>query len=110
MTEVDRTVERTALAKVVLFLVAAAAVGFVVSLIGHFADWKGFDDGGESTTAGSTFWFLYFFSGIAALVAGVVALVKGMRSGNVAERNAGRLAVAFVVCTVALLVIVDSFD
>lgn len=111
MTDLDRTTGRTTLAKVVLFLVAASLVGFVVSFIGHFADWKGFDEGGESTAAGSTFWFLYFFGGIAALVTGIVALVRGFRGGPPSERQAGQVAVAYAVLSVAVFAVVEAvFD
>jgi hypothetical protein len=104
----DVVTGRSALAKAVLFLLAVSAVGFVVSLIGHIADWEGFDNGGESTAAGSTFWFLYFFGGIAALIAGVVALVRGLRGGAASERQAGTWAIVYVVVTVAVVAIVDS--
>ena len=103
--------ERTTLATVVLGVTGLSAIGFVGSMVGHLADWKGFDNGGESTAAGSTFWFLFFFAGIAALVLGVVALAKSGRHGPVSERRAGQLAVGYVVVTVLLLVLVDTvFD
>ncbi|MBK5308122.1 MAG: hypothetical protein JJD92_15660 [Frankiaceae bacterium] len=99
---------RSVLAKAVLFLLAASAVGFAVSMVGHIAGWKGFDNGGESTAAGDTFWLLYFFAGIAALVVGVVALVRGLRGGPASERQAGTWALGYVVASVALIAIVDA--
>ena len=107
-TNTPDVASRSALAKVVLALLALSAVGFLVSMVGHIAGWKGFDNGGESTTAGSTFWFMYFFAGIGAFVVGLVALIRGLRGGPASERQAGSWAVAYVVATVALIVIVDA--
>jgi hypothetical protein len=100
---------RSALAKAVLLLLAVSAVGFVVSLIGEIANWKGFDNGGESTVAGSTFWFMYFFGGIAALVTGVIALVRGLRGGPASERQVGTWAIAYAIGSVAFIAIFDAF-
>ena len=107
MIEQTPVAERTLLEKFVLGLIALSAVGFVVSMVGHLADWKGFDNGGESTVAGSTFWFLYFFAGIAAVVAGVLALVHGTRAKIAGERRAGLLALGYAVVTVVLIVLAD---
>ena len=98
---------RSVLARFVLVLVGLSAIGFVVSLIGNLAGWQGFDDGGESTAAGSTFWFMYFFGGVGALVAGVVALVRSRRRAG-PERAAGRTALIYVVATIAIIVFVDT--
>ena len=102
------TRERTTLATIVLGVTALSALGFIVSMIGHFANWKGFDDGGESTAAGDTFWLLYFFGGIAALVLGLVALAKAWRNGPASERRAGQLAVAYAVVSIVLIVVADT--
>jgi uncharacterized membrane protein len=100
---------RSALARAVLLLLAISGVGLIMSLIGEIANWKGFDNGGESTVAGSTFWFMYFFGGIAALIAGVIALVRGMRGGPHSERQAGTRAIAYAVASVAFIVVFDAF-
>ena len=103
--------ERTVFASIVLAVTGLSAIGFVGSMVGHLADWKGFDNGGESTAAGSTFWMLYFLGGLAALVLGVVALAKAWRHGPAYERRAGQLALAYVVVSVLLIVVVDTlFD
>jgi hypothetical protein len=107
MTE-PATRERTALATIVLGVTGLSAIGLVVSLIGDVADWKGFSNGGESTAAGDTFWLMYFLGGIAALVLGVVALVKAGRSGPESERSAGRMAVGYAIASVLLIVVVDT--
>jgi hypothetical protein len=100
---------RSMLAKAVLFLLAVSAVGFVMSLIGEIANWKGFDNGGESTVAGSTFWLMYFFGGIAALIVGVICLVRGLRGGPTSERQAGTWAIAYAIGSVAFIAIFDAF-
>lgn len=107
MTEATRSDVRSTLARAVLALIAISAVGFLMSVIGHIADWKGFDADGDSTIAGSTFWFLYFFGGIAALVAGVTALIRS-RGGDKSERRAGLLAMAYVIGSVAVVALVDA--
>jgi hypothetical protein len=104
------TRERSTLATIVLAVVGLSAVGFVVSVIGHYAGWKGFDNGGESTTAGDTFWLLYFLAGIAALVLGVVTLAKSWGRGPASEQRAGRLALAYVVVSVLVIILVDALD
>jgi hypothetical protein len=105
------TRERTTLATIVLAVTGLSAIGFVVSMVGHIANWNGFDDGGESTAAGDTFWLMYFLAGIAALVLGGVALAKAWRNGPASERSAGQLAVAYAVVSVLLIVLVDTlFD
>jgi hypothetical protein len=101
------TTGRTTLATVTLAALAISVVGLVVSAIGHMADWKGFDNGGESTVAGSTFWMMYFLAGIAALVLGLVALIKSWRNGPASEQRAGRLALGYVVLSVIFLIIID---
>lgn len=102
------TRERTALATVVLAAVGLSALGLVVSVLGHLAGWNGFDDGGESTAAGDTFWLLYFLAGIAALVLGAVALVKAWRDGPLSERKAGQLALAYAAVSIVVVVLVDT--
>ena len=105
------TRERTTLATIVLGLTGISAIGFVVSMIGHLAEWRGFDNGGESTVAGSTFWMMYFLAGIAALVLGVVALAKSWRNGPASERRAGQLALGYVVVSILLIALADTlFD
>lgn len=85
-----------------------SVVGLAVSAIGDAADWKGFDNGGESTVAGSTFWLMYFLGGIAALVVGLVALVRGLRGGPASERQAGTWAIAYAVLSILFIVVFDS--
>ena len=109
MTE-PATRERTPLATIVLGVTGLSALGLVGSVIGHLAGWKGFDNEGESSAAGDTFWFLFFFAGIAALVLGVVALVKAWRNGPASERSAGRLALSYAVAAVVLMIVIDALD
>jgi hypothetical protein len=104
------TRERTTLATIVLAVTGLSAIGFVGSVVGHLAGWKGFDNGGESTAAGDTFWLLYFLAGIAALVLGVVALAKAWGRGPASERRAGLMAVGYVVVSIVVVIVVDALD
>ncbi|MDT7573229.1 MAG: hypothetical protein QOE05_3403 [Actinomycetota bacterium] len=52
---------------------------------------------------------MYFFGGIAALVVGVVALVRGLRGGASSERQAGTWAIAYAIGSVAFIAIFDAF-
>lgn len=62
----------------------------------------------QSTAAGSTSWSMYLFGGIAALIAGVIALVRGRRGGLASERQAGTWAIMYAVGSVAFIAIFDA--
>ena len=104
------TRERTTLATIVLAVTGISVIGLLGSLIGHLAGLEGFDNGGESSTAGSTFWLMYFLAGVAALVLGVVTLAKSWGRGPASEQRAGRLAIAYAVLSVLLIIAVDTLD
>ena len=94
-----------------LALTALSVLGFVVLVIGSIADWKGFsDDPDDNSTFADIVWTTFALGGLLALVAGIVAWVRGRARRLGEDVRAGQTAVGWVVIAVVLSLIVSAFE
>lgn len=102
---------RSALGSLVLALTALSIIGFVVLVIGSIADWKGFsDDPDDESTFADIVWITFSLGGLLALVAGIVAWVRGRTRRLTGDVRAGQMAVGWVVFAIVASVIVSALD
>jgi len=102
---------RSALGTLALFLTALSVIGFVILVIGSIADWKGFsDDPDDNSTFADIVWSTFALGGLLALVAGIVAWIRGRARRLAGDVRAGQTAVGWVVIAVLLSLIVSAFD
>jgi len=86
-------------------------IGFVILVIGSIADWKGFsDEPDDNSTFADIVWSTFALGGLLALVAGIVAWIRGRARRLAGDIRAGQTAVGWVVIAVLLSLIVSAFD
>jgi ABC-type Fe3+ transport system permease subunit len=102
---------RSALGTLALALTVVSVVGFVILVIGSIADWKGFsDDPDDNSTFADIVWTTFALGGLLALVAGIVAWVRGRARRLAGDVHAGQTAVGWVVLAIVLSLIVSAFE
>ena len=102
---------RSTLGTLALALTVLSIIGFVILVIGSIADWKGFsDDPDDNTTFADIVWTTFALGGLLALVAGIVAWVRGRTRRLGGDVRAGQTAVGWVVIAVVLSLIVSALD
>jgi uncharacterized membrane protein len=108
---VQPTDQRSRLGRITVTLVVLSAVGMVLLIVGSIAGWKGFsEDENDVSTFADIVWSTFALAGILALVTGVVAWVRGRRSGGLGDVRAGQLAVAWVALAIAVSAIWSALD
>ena len=102
---------RSVLGTIALALTALSVVGFVILAIGSIAEWKGFsDDPNDNSAFADIVWSTFALGGILALIAGVVAWVRGRGRGLHGDVRAGQMAVGWVILALILSVIVSALE
>ena len=102
---------RSTLGTLALALTALSVVGFVLLVIGSIADWKGFsEDPDDNSTFADIVWTTFALGGLLALVAGIVAWLRGRARRLGGDVRAGQTAVGWVVIAFVLSLIVSAFE
>ncbi len=99
----------TPLGRTVQLLVAISIVAFIVLMIGAIAEWDGFtDDKDDSTTFGDVTWATFALAGLAAFLAGIVALILGRRRNDSAGRRAAMSGLIWLPLALVITVVVNE--
>ncbi len=102
---------RSVLGTLALALTVLSIVGFVLLAIGSIADWKGFsDDPNDNSAFADIVWSTFAVAGILALIAGIVAWVRGRRRGFHGDVRAGQIAVGWVILAIIVSVIISALE
>ena len=102
---------RSLLGTLALVLTVLSIVGFVILAVGSIAEWKGFsDDPNDNSAFADIVWSTFALGGILALIAGIVAWVRGRGRGFRGDVRAGQMAVGWVILALILSVIVSALE
>ena len=102
---------RSVLGTIALALTAVSVIGFVILAIGSIAEWRGFsDDPNDNSTFADIVWTSFALGGLLALLAGIVAWVRGRSRRLGGDVRAGQMAVGWVVVALILSVIVSALE
>jgi len=102
--------ERSTLGTIALALTVLSVLGFLVLAIGDIADWKGFSEAeDDSSAAADTAWSVFALGGILALVTGIIAWVRG-RARRLGDVRAGQIAVAWFVLAIVISAVWSALD
>jgi hypothetical protein len=102
---------RSVLGTLALALTVLSIVGFVILAVGSIAEWKGFsDDPNDNSAFADVVWSTFALGGILALIAGIVAWVRGRGRGVRGDVRAGQTAVGWVILAVILSVIISALE
>jgi amino acid transporter len=89
-------------------LTALSILGFLLLAVGDAANWRGFSEEDESTTAGDASWICFSLGAILALITGLIAFLRGRRRNRPADTRAGQIGIAWFVVAVILTAIFAS--
>jgi ABC-type Fe3+ transport system permease subunit len=102
---------RSRIGTLALVLTALSIVGFVILAVGSIAEWKGFsDDPDDNSAFADIVWTTFALGGILALVAGIVAWVRGRSRSSRGDVSAGQMAAGWVVLAIILSVIISALE
>ena len=105
------TTDRSALGTIALVLAAISFAGLVLLLLGSVLDWKGFsEDPNDNSAFADIVWSTFALGGILALIAGIVAWVRGRGRGVRGDVRAGQTAVGWVILALILSVIISALE
>lgn len=107
-TTVEAEPGGSALARLIPIIVGISVLGFLVLVIGDVAGIEGADEGEEGSFVFDIAWVSFSLGAIIALVAGVVALLKGHRSHRADEERAGKIGIGYFLLAVIITAITAS--
>jgi ABC-type Fe3+ transport system permease subunit len=102
---------RSLIGTVALALTVLSVLGFVILAIGSIAEWKGFsEDPDDNSAFADIVWTTFALGGLLALVAGIVAWIRGRSRRLAGDVRAGQTAVGWVALAIILSFIVSALE
>ena len=102
---------RSVVGTLALALTVLSIAGFVILAIGSIADWKGFsDDPNDNSAFADIVWSTFAAAGILALIAGIVAWVRGRGRGFHGDVRAGQIAVGWFILAIIVSMIISALE